>query len=294
MSMPPARLVSIVKQSLSDVVAANPAICLPLDETAAWQELVQLARHNFKSGRYDRFRNHPRAPARLTPQRYVQHLVATWARESDFYYRLCAQDAACWSELRQALIHAVTGPLGRFPSSDTAEDYVQRACAQILLADYPFDVPFLWWATTIAQNLVSARGRSKDRFNDYVISLDTPLHSEARTESLVSQLPDPLGEFFIEAIHERELLYRALRRLNEQRRLVIVLSYFDEWDDTMIGDALGIKPANVQTLRHRALDQLAEFLGENSVTVKRRRRHRIDKRSSGRRKKHEARHKNKK
>ncbi len=289
MSKPPARLASIVRQRLAYYLQANPMPYLPLDEKKARLELDRLARRNFETGRYDRFRNHPRAPARLTPTRYVEHLVGVWVKEADFFYRLAEQDAVCWNELRQTLVHSAASVLGKFPSSETGEDYAQRACAQILLADYPFDVPFLWWASTIAQNIVLARGRSKDRYNDQVVSLDAPIHSDNDEMPMAWQISDPISEFFTEAVQERDLVQRALRRLNKQRRTVIVLSYFEEWDDLMIGEALGINPANVQTLRHRALDQLAEFLGANPVKVKHTRRHRIDKRKSGRRKKNETR-----
>ncbi len=289
MSNPPARLAFIVRRCLAFYLEANPALRLPLDEKAARRELDKLARHNFETGRYDRFRKHPRAPARLTPTRYVEHLVGGWVQEAGFFYRLCEQDPDCWNELRHSLIHSAASVLGKFPSSETGEDYAQRACAQILLADYPFDVPFMWWACTIAQNMVHARARSKNRFNDQALSLDASIHSDSDGLPMGWQISDPISEFFTEAIQERDLVERVLRRLNEPRRIVILLSYFEEWDDLMIGKTLGIKPANVQTLRHRALDQLAGFLGANPMTVNRQRRHRIDKKRSVRRKKHEPR-----
>lgn len=289
MSVPPIQLAAIVRRCLAYHIKTNPPVCLPLEVDAARRELVQLARHNFASGRYERFRNHPRAPTPLTPMRYVKHLVEMWVREADFYYRLCENDPVCWTELRQLLIHTAAGALGKFPSGETAEDCAQRACAQIFIADYPFDVPFFWWASTIVQNLVFARGRSKDRFNDRVTSLDAPLHSESHEISATWQIADPVTEFFTEAIHDRDLLRRSLRRLNEQRRTIIVLSYIEEWDDLLIGKTLGIKAANVQTLRHRALDQLAELLGGNPMTENRSRRHRIDKKKATPRKNHEAR-----
>lgn len=289
MSTSPTHLASLVRRYLANFLETNSAACLPLNEIAARQELAQLARHNFASGRYERFRSHPRAPIPLTPTRYVMHLVEMWTREADFYYRLCEKDAVCWTELRRSLIRTAKGALGEFPTGETAEDCAQRACAQIFMADYPFDVPFFWWASTIVQNLVFARGRSKDRFNDRLISLDAPMRTEAQELSDVRQLADPVAEFFTEAVHDRDLLQRVLRRLNEQRRTVIVLSYFEEWDDVLIGETLGVKAANVQTLRHRALDQLAELLGGNPVTEYRSRRHRIDKKKATPRKNHEAR-----
>lgn len=287
MSMSPVRLTGLVRRCLAKNLETNAAVCLPLDQKTACREIVRLARRNFETGRYERFQNHPRAPVPLTPPRYLQHLVQVWTHEADFYYRLRQRDAHCWNELRLTLIQAATSTLGNFPHSETAEDFAQRACAKILVSEYPFDVPFKWWASTIVQNMVLARGRSKDRINDQVLSLDTPPYTMTAETAVPRQIADPLAEFFTDAIQDRDLLLHVLRRLSEQRRMVIVLSYFEEWDDTMIGAELGINPANVQTLRHRALDQLAELLGKKIVTVKESRRHRIDKKKFARRKNRE-------
>ena len=71
----------------------------------------------------------------------------------------------------------------------------------------------------------------------------------ARIEVADSELP----EQFID-------LRRALDRLTDRQRLVVVLRYFADLPDVEIAETLGVRPATVRSLAHRAIAGLREEL----------------------------------
>ena len=71
----------------------------------------------------------------------------------------------------------------------------------------------------------------------------------ARIEVADSELPEQLID-----------LRRALDRLTDRQRLVVVLRYFVDLPDVEIAEALGVRPATVRSLAHRAIAALREEL----------------------------------
>jgi RNA polymerase sigma factor (sigma-70 family) len=57
-----------------------------------------------------------------------------------------------------------------------------------------------------------------------------------------------------------DVIAKALERLPERRRDVILLSYFLEFSDREIGDKLNMLRATVQYQRTRTLQQLKKFM----------------------------------
>ena len=55
-------------------------------------------------------------------------------------------------------------------------------------------------------------------------------------------------------------LRRALDRLTDRQRLVVVLRYFVDLPDEEIADTLGVRPATVRSLAHRAVAALRKEL----------------------------------
>ena len=53
-------------------------------------------------------------------------------------------------------------------------------------------------------------------------------------------------------------LRRALDRLTDRQRMVVVLRYFADLPDDEIAEALGVRPATVRSLAHRAIVALRE------------------------------------
>ena len=67
----------------------------------------------------------------------------------------------------------------------------------------------------------------------------------ARIEVVDSEIPEQLID-----------LRNALDRLTDRQRLVVVLRYFADLPDAEIAEALGVRPATVRSLAHRAVAAL--------------------------------------
>ena len=61
---------------------------------------------------------------------------------------------------------------------------------------------------------------------------------------------------------ERREVVRALRRLPERQRDVLVLRYYLDLSDDQIAGDLGISPSTIRSTRHRALASLERLLRE--------------------------------
>lgn len=61
---------------------------------------------------------------------------------------------------------------------------------------------------------------------------------------------------------ERREVVRALRRLPDRQREVLVLRYYLDLTDEQIADDLGITPSTIRSTRHRALVSLERLLTE--------------------------------
>jgi RNA polymerase sigma-70 factor (ECF subfamily) len=61
--------------------------------------------------------------------------------------------------------------------------------------------------------------------------------------------------------HER--LHGCVQGLKERERWVIVMSFYDEKTAADVAQFLGVSPANVRVIRHRAIHQLRACMGES-------------------------------
>lgn len=74
-------------------------------------------------------------------------------------------------------------------------------------------------------------------------------YRDARIEVADSEIPEQLID-----------LRRALDRLTDRQRLVVVLRYFADLPDEEIAETLGVRPSTVRSLAHRAIAALREEL----------------------------------
>src|SRR5262245_11742523 len=63
---------------------------------------------------------------------------------------------------------------------------------------------------------------------------------------------------------DQEQLARCVQLLRERERTVIVMSFYDEKTGADLADFLGVSEANVRVIRHRALHQLRQCLGDTT------------------------------
>jgi RNA polymerase sigma-B factor len=94
-------------------------------------------------------------------------------------------------------------------------------------------------------------------------SLDARIEFESgdgtdRVQDLMGA-PDERMEAFV----ENAPLITALEALDERKREIVKLRYFDEWSQSEVGRALGISQMHVSRLERQALAELREALGSD-------------------------------
>lgn len=110
-------------------------------------------------------------------------------------------------------------------------------------------VPFSAWLYRIAHNLVANWHR--DRGRQKVVPLD---------DQLVSGLKSDAPESAAETLEEREELVQAIRRLPDDRQLLLVLKFVESMSNLEIGKVMGRSEGAVKSLYHRTLLALREEL----------------------------------
>jgi RNA polymerase sigma-70 factor (ECF subfamily) len=62
---------------------------------------------------------------------------------------------------------------------------------------------------------------------------------------------------------DRDRLARCIENLKERERTVVVMTFYDEQTGADVANLLGVSEANVRVIRHRAIRQLRECMGES-------------------------------
>ena len=124
-------------------------------------------------------------------------------------------------------------------SAAIAEEVVQDAFAAVSERWDTVDLPGAYLRTSVVNGCagILRRRTIEQRYR------------ATRIEVADSEIPEQLID-----------LRRALDRLTDRQRLVVVLRYFADLPDDEIAEALGARPATVRTLAHRALLALREEL----------------------------------
>ena len=71
----------------------------------------------------------------------------------------------------------------------------------------------------------------------------------------------------LEAVVEHAPLMTALETLDERKREIVKLRYFDEWSQSEVGRQLGISQMHVSRLERQALMELRSAMGEESAVL---------------------------
>jgi RNA polymerase sigma-B factor len=92
-------------------------------------------------------------------------------------------------------------------------------------------------------------------------SLDARIEFESgdSTDRVQDLMGAPDGR--LEAVVEHAPLMTALEALDERKRQIVKLRYFDEWSQSEVGRALGISQMHVSRLERQALTELRAAMG---------------------------------
>ncbi len=135
-----------------------------------------------------------------------------------------------------------------------AEDIASEAMLKMLeaLPRYRFrGIPFSAWVFRIARNCLIDHHRRRKRRTE--VSLDTVAEAPAQ---------DPSPAARAEMSDRQARLQRALMRLTEEQRQVIILKFVEGLDNRAIARVLGRREGAIKSLQYRALQALKRIMQE--------------------------------
>jgi RNA polymerase sigma-70 factor (ECF subfamily) len=146
-----------------------------------------------------------------------------------------------------------------------AEDLAQEVFLRLHrhIAQYEPRSKFTSFLYKIAKNLWIDRVRRSHPSQKKEVSLEAPIgHSDAESQTLkdhVSASTDQPQDFLLRD-EMRQMLRRALERLPEEHRMVVILSEIHGMRYEEIGEVLGVPIGTIKSRMHHAMERLKEIL----------------------------------
>jgi RNA polymerase sigma-70 factor (ECF subfamily) len=140
----------------------------------------------------------------------------------------------------------------RTGNNHDAEDLTARVFQRALghITKYQkTNVPFTAWLYRIAHNLVANWHRDNSRRKEVPIEGQVDLKQK-------SDVP----EREIEKRQELEFLLKAIRKLSNDRQMLLILKYVEDLSNKEIGDVMGKSEGAIKSLYHRTLLELRDVL----------------------------------
>ncbi len=111
------------------------------------------------------------------------------------------------------------------------------------------NVPFSAWLYRIAHNLVANWHRDNSRKKE--VPIEDQLDLKVKLD---------LPEKQIEKSQEVEFLLKAIRKLSNDRQMVLILKYVEDLSNKEIGEVMGKSEGAIKSLYHRTLLELRDVL----------------------------------
>jgi RNA polymerase sigma-70 factor, ECF subfamily len=162
-----------------------------------------------------------------------------------------------WETPIQRLCARMTGDLHR------AEDLTQEAFARVFAKRHAYEPSgkFSTWLWRIALNLCHDDIRRRQRRPEQPLEANSGDVSENKPAAeLVGEAPNPAEA--VDALEQAEIVRRALLRLPEIYRTVVVLRHYEGLKFGEIAEVLGIPDGTVKSRMSEGLARLAESLKE--------------------------------
>jgi len=167
---------------------------------------------------------------------------------------VCAGDEGAYRELFERYRRMVTGiALRYFSRREVIEEIVQITFAEAWLSigkyQYRGEGSFIAWLSRITHNTCydELRGnlrRKESNFSEL---------GEDDLDYLENGLTDPRSSINAErSLISRDLVYKLLKRLDSEDRVVLVLLKVEEWSIAEISTVTGWSPAKIKMRVHRA------------------------------------------
>lgn len=142
----------------------------------------------------------------------------------------------------------------RVATEATAEDLTTEVFIRVVERIDEFEYrgrPLLAWLYTIARHLVADHHRQHGRTT--WVELNEGIASDNHAE-------DPVHTTEVSLLQERMAV--ALEELTEEQRQVIILKFFEEFDNQTVAELLGKTVGAVKALQHRALASLHRLFAD--------------------------------
>jgi RNA polymerase sigma-70 factor (ECF subfamily) len=157
-----------------------------------------------------------------------------------------------WETPIQRLCARMTGDLHR------AEDLAQEAFARVFAKRHAYEPTgkFSTWLWRIALNLCRDELRRRQRRPE--LALDDSGHGEGGPAELSGETASP--DEAVAALEQAEIVRRALLKLPEHYRTVVVLRHYEGLKFGEIAEVLGIPDGTVKSRMNEGLSRLAVLL----------------------------------
>ena len=161
-----------------------------------------------------------------------------------------------WEAPIQRLCARMTGDLHR------AEDLAQEAFARVFAKRHAYEPggKFSTWLWRIALNLCRDELRRRQRHPE--LSLETGGEGDEASPAHEISASTPSPAEAVEALEQAEIVRRALLRLPEHYRTVVVLRHYEGLKFHEIAEVLGIPDGTVKSRMSEGLSRLACLLRE--------------------------------
>jgi len=177
-----------------------------------------------------------------------------WRVRHDDDHSAFAQIVARWETPIQRLCARMVGDIHR------AEDLTQEAFARVFAHRHKYEPAgrFSTWLWRIAINLCHDEIRRKNRRPESSIEQEEPDSDETTTREFADTQASP--DEAIVALERAEQVRRALMKLPEHYRGVLVLRHYEGLKFNEIAQVLGIPEGTVKSRMSEGLSRLGELL----------------------------------
>jgi RNA polymerase sigma-70 factor, ECF subfamily len=177
-------------------------------------------------------------------------------------------DAEAFGDLYQRYVNRIYNYHYRHTSSRTdAEDLTSRTFYRALRSLHSYretGAPFQAWLFRIAHNLVVNWYR--DRTNHPTVTMDGDDYMSLRAQMIPAEVNEG-PEASLAAKEQRAVLLRAVSRLPEERKTLIILKFVEGMTNVEIGEVLGRTEGAIKALYHRTLITLRLAMREGAMDV---------------------------
>jgi RNA polymerase sigma-70 factor, ECF subfamily len=181
---------------------------------------------------------------------------------------LAKMDAEAFGDLYQRYVNRIYNYHYRHTSNRAdAEDLTSRTFYRALRSLHSYretGAPFQAWLFRIAHNLVVNWYR--DHSSHPTVSMDGDDYLSLRAQMMPADAAEG-PEALMAAADMRVVLVRAVSRLPEERKTLIILKFVEEMTNVEIGEVLGRTEGAIKALYHRTLITLRTALREGVADV---------------------------